>query len=744
MRPSKIDVTIRETLVAGASRTQTTLIVDPLITKDGHRLTTADITADATRWYFKLDNKTANEEIGSFTGITDNTTTMTLTGVRWGYDFYTTANYNVAANMKLHNAGSSFIITNDDHYQADEYINKVSDQTISGVKTFSANPKSTAVPSDPTDLINKQYGDAIATAGITAFLVVDEGGLDVTVNAGYYSLGGYVAKYNGSSGNTLTDDTVNYVQWKDRALDINTSAFDNDAIPLAKVTTASGDITVLEDARAFITASDLKADSGLNRDANGIYIDLDSASPLTFSSGKLSLPAVDTYAANTAGYLVCGTASSTDFDDWDEIEDGSFRITIDGTTYNIDGLDIKAQTPANMDDVASYLQAQIRAATGGNETVVWTLVTSNFTITSGTESENSEVKDMTTSTGTVGTDLSGEASPVWINGSAGTSTAGTSNHGKVVKLDENGQLGAFAKTTPTLDNDIASKIYVESKITEVSESIVGWGGFKEQTLPISIAYTLTHIDYAFNSATGDLYIAVEDNTQNRVFITRYQIGTTGRFIYKGGAEINTVTASTACGITVYNSQVYVVNKVSGTQTMTRFELDLTGSQAITISGGSNDECMNMTNIGANFYLGSNTGDDVYLYTLSGTTLTRSGTISIAGGINLDDCYGLTTDGAKFYVIYKSGANAKDQWVDLSNWTVYSVAISGGTMSSTGMPTYSKIGIFPQVILFDADYTNVLVIEIDGSIPEAAAATTAASSLYRSLKLTKYLASEIGL
>ena len=79
-RPSGISIRIREDLVAGSARTQTTLICDPIITLDGHRLATADI---GDICFAKLDQGTSNEEIISFTGITDNTTTYTYKATQY-------------------------------------------------------------------------------------------------------------------------------------------------------------------------------------------------------------------------------------------------------------------------------------------------------------------------------------------------------------------------------------------------------------------------------------------------------------------------------------------------------------------------------------------------------------------------------------------------------------------------------------------------------------------------------------
>jgi LysM repeat protein len=119
MRPSGIDIAIRQSLASGASRSNTTLNIDPIITSDGHRWTMADIGDIA---FAKIDPGTSNEEIISFSTITDNTTYYTLGGINWGYNYndLTTS----TSNYKRHNSGARFIITDDDHYLRYQYVNQ--------------------------------------------------------------------------------------------------------------------------------------------------------------------------------------------------------------------------------------------------------------------------------------------------------------------------------------------------------------------------------------------------------------------------------------------------------------------------------------------------------------------------------------------------------------------------------------------------------------------------------------------
>ena len=120
MLPSGISVRIREDLFSGAARTQTTLVVDPLVTITGHRITMTDI---GDKGYGKLEQGTVREELMSWTGITDNGSTMTLTGCEWGINLHNlTAGVN--ENKKRHTVGSSFKITTDMHFVAEQYRDK--------------------------------------------------------------------------------------------------------------------------------------------------------------------------------------------------------------------------------------------------------------------------------------------------------------------------------------------------------------------------------------------------------------------------------------------------------------------------------------------------------------------------------------------------------------------------------------------------------------------------------------------
>ncbi len=117
--PSGIEVRIRQDLTE-STRASDELIVDPIITKSGHRVTMEDI---GLKGYGKIDPNNPREELISWTGITDNGDTYVLTGVTWGINFHNREG-GISENMKRHISGATFSINTDMHYIADNYVNK--------------------------------------------------------------------------------------------------------------------------------------------------------------------------------------------------------------------------------------------------------------------------------------------------------------------------------------------------------------------------------------------------------------------------------------------------------------------------------------------------------------------------------------------------------------------------------------------------------------------------------------------
>lgn len=103
---------------------------------------------------------------------------------------------------------------------------------------------------------------------------------------------------------------------------------------------------------------------------------------------------------------------------WAPITNGSFRITINGTPYNVDGINFTGVT--TMAQVAATIQTALRGATGGLETVEF-LSSNQFKITT-VDGSSSAITVATTSTGTVGTDISGAGASLYTGLSTGVVT----------------------------------------------------------------------------------------------------------------------------------------------------------------------------------------------------------------------------------------------------------------------------------------------------------------------------------
>lgn len=104
----------------------------------------------------------------------------------------------------------------------------------------------------------------------------------------------------------------------------------------------------------------------------------------------------------TPAFLTGWSSAQNNAATWAAVTNGSFRITVDWTAYNVDWINFTGD--ASMADVAATIQAALRAVTSWTETVVWS--TDHFVITSWDTSSTSAISVLTTSTGTVGTDIS--------------------------------------------------------------------------------------------------------------------------------------------------------------------------------------------------------------------------------------------------------------------------------------------------------------------------------------------------
>ena len=220
-------------------------------------------------------------------------------------------------------------------------------------------------------------------------------------------------------------------------------------------------------------ASTLKTNAAPTADeqiANKKYVDdqvatvatLTEASTADIAAGTQEIAGVRLYmnpkstitepSTYTPAYLTGGSSAEGNPAVWDSVSDASLRVTIDGTAYNIDAIDFTSAAGGDMDDMAAVIQAAIRVATSSTETCVWS--TDHFVITSADTTSTTEILVLETSTGTVGTDISGAGASDWMDADTGngTATAGvldqTADVGKLGVLDATGRFDSLLMVLP--------------------------------------------------------------------------------------------------------------------------------------------------------------------------------------------------------------------------------------------------------------------------------------------------------
>lgn len=155
-------------------------------------------------------------------------------------------------------------------------------------------------------------------------------------------------------------------------------------------------------------------------------------------AADLTVGAIDDHLIYTPAYMTGGAAPETNIAIWDSVTDGSLRLTLNGTAYNIDGIDFNDPPVVSMAEVAERIETALQAATSSTTTVDWT--GTRVLITSTNTTSASAVSVLTTSTGTVGTDISGAGAGAFLDSDAGNGTATAAvldpaaDDGKVVKL----------------------------------------------------------------------------------------------------------------------------------------------------------------------------------------------------------------------------------------------------------------------------------------------------------------------
>lgn len=123
----------------------------------------------------------------------------------------------------------------------------------------------------------------------------------------------------------------------------------------------------------------------------------------------------------TPAFLTGGAGATSVVATWNAVTDGSFNITIDGSVRSVTGLDFSACL--TMADVAGVIQAGIRALTSGLETVVWS--TDHFVISSVNTTVDSAITVTSAQGG--GTDISGAGATDFMDADTGAGNGVVTN-----------------------------------------------------------------------------------------------------------------------------------------------------------------------------------------------------------------------------------------------------------------------------------------------------------------------------
>lgn len=285
----------KTTLASPMTDSQLTVPVSSILTRDAtpHTIVTADM---GDGWYLTIAPGTANEEIVEVTAVTPGSGdagTFTVPASGRGLAYYGTSDSQGAGNAKPHNPGDVVILSNVKNVY-DRLVDKETDETIDGIKTFLDLPVIPQVPSSATQTASKGYVDSVVVAagGITAGYVTQNGAdpsLTINVGAGYFIFGSTNVTFAGASAQAVTAASTNYVQLKiDGSLVVNTTGYLGGHIPLATVVTDGTDITSITDTRPFFTQPET-VKGIITSIAYGATIAVGDAVYVNVSSGKWEL-----------------------------------------------------------------------------------------------------------------------------------------------------------------------------------------------------------------------------------------------------------------------------------------------------------------------------------------------------------------------------------------------------------------------------------------------------------------------
>lgn len=278
------------------------------------------------------------------------------------------------------------------------------------------------IPAFLPEMFRSVLQGLIASGGSNFIIGTDASGtVTISRSTGTGTKAGFLRWYSSSNTAQFSNDGSTWTSFSDTAASVIFKATANDTTPSYaqdKIVAGSGITITLRN-------------SGANE-----YLEISApASAL-----------ITTHETYTPAYLTGGSSAESNVALWDSISDGSWRQTINGMTYNFDGTNFTATHPdgivTDMHGVAERIQSKIRSVTGGLETCTWE--TDHLLITSADTTSSSEVSVTSTSTGTVGTDISGAGASDWMDCDTGngTETAGvldpTADAGMGVGLNDDG------------------------------------------------------------------------------------------------------------------------------------------------------------------------------------------------------------------------------------------------------------------------------------------------------------------
>jgi len=223
---------------------------------------------------------------------------------------------------------------------------------------------------------------------------------------------------------------------------------------------------------------------------------------------------VSDHEVYTPAFLTGGNAPETNVAIWDSVNDGAFRITIDGTPREMTGLNFQTPAVTSMAEVAAVIQAGIRAVTGSTETCTWS--GTEFVITSANTTASSAITVTSTIAVPAGTDISGAGS-AYMDCDA-TSTAAvtaavldpTADAGKLVQLAASGYINGNLVNGPTLGLTAKGSLVTASDATTKTQLAVGADGstlVADSTAPGGLAWSsgstnMLHVDTATYTHLG--------------------------------------------------------------------------------------------------------------------------------------------------------------------------------------------------------------------------------------------------